>query len=91
MAKLAAAGLVQAMEADQIRQDMLQARDALIWSHRGSTSGALDQLKLTLALPMAAEFQLDAGLLDALRTHGIPPPEIALNEAVETACAGGWM
>ena len=82
--KLAAIGLVQGLEADQIRQDMLKARDALLVAQR-KYGLCLDQLKLTLTLPMAGEFQLDVGLMDALRTHGLPAPEIALKEAVETA------
>jgi len=45
----------------------------------------LDQLKLTLALPMAAEFDLDMDLLETLRRHGLPAPEVALGEAIETA------
>ena len=71
--RLAAAGLVQGLEADQIRQDMLKARDALLVAQR-KYGLCLDQLKLTLALPMTGEFQLDVGLMDALRTHGLPRP-----------------
>jgi outer membrane protein TolC len=84
VAKLAAAGLIQGLEADQVRQDMLKARDALIVARR-KYEQSLDEFKLTLALPMAAEFQMDVGLLDALRTQGLPPPELVLDEAVETA------
>jgi outer membrane protein TolC len=82
--KLAGAGLVPGFEADQVRQDMLRARDALIVAQT-KYGRSLDEFKLTLALPMAAEFQLDVGLLEVLRTHGLPPPEVALNEAIETA------
>ncbi len=84
VAKLAAAGLIQGLEVDQIRQDMLRARDALIVAEK-KYDQSLDEFKLTLALPMTAEFQMDVGLLEALRKQGIPPPELALDEATETA------
>ncbi len=84
VAKLAAAGLIQGLEVDQIRQDMLRARDALIVAEK-KYDQSLDEFKLTLALPMAAEFQMDVGLLEALREQGIPRPELALEEATETA------
>jgi len=82
--KLVTAGWLQGLEADQIHQDMLRARAALIVAQRKHQQ-ALDEFKLTLALPIAAEFQMDLGLLEALRTHGLPPPELALEDAVETA------
>ena len=82
--KVVAVGLIPSLEVDQIQQDVLKARDALVLA-RKAYERSLDQLKLTLALPMASEFQLDVGLLNALRQQGIPQPEIALNEAMEGA------
>jgi outer membrane protein TolC len=82
--KVIAAGLIPSLEVDQIQQNVLQARDALVLA-RKEYERSLDQLKLTLALPMESEFQLDGGLLNALRQQGNPQPEIALHEAIEGA------
>ena len=82
--KLASAGLVQKLEVDQVQQDVLRARDMLIVAQK-KYEQALDQFKLTLALPMAAEFRIDTGLLDTLKQRGLPYPEFAIDEAVETA------
>jgi outer membrane protein TolC len=85
--KVVAAGLIPSLEVDQIQQNVLQARDALVLAQK-EYERSLDQLKLTLALPIASDFQLDLGLLNALRGQGIPRPEIALNEAIEGALSG---
>jgi outer membrane protein TolC len=85
--KVIAAGLIPSLEVDQIQQNVLQARDALVLAQK-EYERSLDQLKLTLALPIASDFQLDVGLLNALRQHGIPRPEIALNEAIDGALCG---
>ena len=82
--KLVDAGLLPRFEADQVHQDVLRARDNLIMAQK-EYERFLDQFKLTLALPMTSEFRIDVGLLDALRAQGIPRPEFALNEAMETA------
>ncbi len=85
--KVVATGLIPSLEVDQIQQNVLQARDALVLAQK-EYERSLDQLKLTLALPITSDFQLDVGLLHALRQHGIPRPEIALNEAIEGALCG---
>jgi outer membrane protein TolC len=82
--KLVAAGLLPSLEADQIQQDLLRARDTLIVAQR-QYEQSLDEFKLTLALPMTAQFRLETGLLDAWRRQGLVPPEPALDEAIETA------
>jgi outer membrane protein TolC len=82
--KVVAAGLIPSLEVDQIQQDVLKARDSLVLAQK-EYERSLDQLKLTLALPIASDFQLDVRLLNVLRQHGIPQPEIALNEAIEGA------
>ncbi|MCX5645390.1 MAG: TolC family protein [Phycisphaerae bacterium] len=82
--KLAEVGLVPRPEIDQVQQDVLRARDDVIVA-RHRYEQALDRLKLTLGLPMTAQFQIDVGLLDALQEHGLPRPELALDDAVETA------
>jgi outer membrane protein TolC len=82
--KVVAVGLIPSLEVDQIQQDVLKARDSLVVAQK-EYERSLDQLKLTLALPIASDFQLDVRLLNVLRQHGIPQPEIALNEAIEGA------
>ncbi len=82
--RLLAIGLVNRIETEQVRQDVLRAQDDIIVAQR-KYDQALDQLKLTLGLPVTAEFRLDVGLLDALRARGIPHPQLSLNEALETA------
>jgi outer membrane protein TolC len=82
--KVAEVGLVPRPEIDQVRQDMLRARDdVIVAQHRYEQT--LDRFKLTLGLPMTAQFQIDAGLLDALREYGLPSPALARDDAVETA------
>jgi outer membrane protein TolC len=82
--RLAEVGLVNVLEVEQVRQDVLRAQDDVIVAQR-KYEQALDHLKLTLGLPMMAEFRMDEGLLDALKEHGIPRPELVLHEAVEAA------
>jgi outer membrane protein TolC len=82
--KVAELGLVPLLEVDQVRQDALQARDEVIVAQR-KYERALDQLKATLGLPITAEFQIDTGPLDVLQKRGLPRPELAVNEALETA------
>ncbi|MCL5281015.1 MAG: TolC family protein, partial [Planctomycetes bacterium] len=82
--KVVAAGLIPGLEVDQIRQNVLKARDSLVLAQK-EYERSLDQLKLTLALPMESEFRLDVGLLNALWRQGIPQPQIALHEATEGA------
>jgi outer membrane protein TolC len=82
--KLAEAGLVSRIEIDQAQQDVLRARDGVIVAQR-KYEQSLDQLKLMLDLPLTAKFQMDVGLLDALRGHGIPHPDLSIDDAVEAA------
>jgi outer membrane protein TolC len=82
--RLAEVGLVNQIEVEQVRQDVLRTRDDVLVAQR-KYEQALDRLKLTVGLPMTAEVRLDVGLLEALRVHGIPRFDLALDEAVETA------
>jgi outer membrane protein TolC len=82
--KLVQVGLIPSLEADQIQQEMLKTRDALILAQK-EYEQFLDQFKLTLALPMTSEFQIDGSLLEVLKQHGIPELRLALNDAVEAA------
>jgi outer membrane protein TolC len=82
--KLAAAGMVPEIELGEAQQDVLRAHDTLVVARR-KYEQSLDQLKVTLTLPVAAELQMDVGLLEALKAHGLPRPGAQLDEAVETA------
>ncbi len=82
--KVAQLGLVPLLEVDQVRQDALHARDDVVVAQR-KYEQALDQLKLTLGLPITAEFQMDTDLLAVLKKRGLPRPEVAVDEAMETA------
>jgi len=84
VARLAQVGLVNVLEVEQVQQDVLRARDDAIIARR-KYEQALDHLKLTLDLPITAQFQIDVGLLDALKEHGLPHPDLNLDEAMETA------
>lgn len=82
--KLSAVGLVNTIEVEQIRQDVFQARDEVFVAQR-KYEQALDRLKLTLGLPMTSEIRLDVMLVETLRAHGIPHPQITEAEAIEAA------
>lgn len=84
VAALADAAILPLHELDQVRQDRLGALDARIQAQEAYEQ-ALDEFKITLALPTTAEFSLDAAVIDAIRKDGIPVPEFALNQVIETA------
>jgi outer membrane protein TolC len=82
--KLANAGLLPRFEADQVQQEALKASDALVIAMK-EYEQALDQLKITLALPVTTEFRMDVGLLDVLKARGIPYPDVVVSTAMDTA------
>jgi outer membrane protein TolC len=82
--KLVEAGLIPSYEADQIQQDIFRRLDVLILAQK-EYERFLDQFKLTLALPMTSEFRLDTRLLDALEEHGIPEPQLTIDDALQAA------
>lgn len=82
--KLAAVDLVPRIEVGEAQQDVFRARDALIVAQR-KYERSLDQLKVAVGLPVTSEFQMDVGLLDALKLHGLPYPNLRIDEAVEAA------
>ena len=82
--KLVEAARLPSEELDQVRQEILRARDSVILA-RKEYERFLDYLKITLGVPPTMEFHLDRQILETLKTNGIPYPEISLNEAVETA------
>jgi outer membrane protein TolC len=82
--KLVEAGVVPSYEADQIQQDIYRRLDVLILAEK-EYDRFLDQFKLTLALPMTSEFRLDTRLFDALLEHGIPEPQLVIDDALQAA------
>ena len=84
VAKLAGAGRLPKLEVDRLHQEVLRARDALILAQR-EYERFLDQFKMTLAVAPTTEFRLDTSVLAALKEHGIPEPEIVIDEAIESA------
>jgi len=66
MEKLTAAGRLPALELDRVRQDMLEAEDALLQA-REDYHQLLDLFKLFLGVPMTSEFTLDLNELADLK------------------------
>ncbi len=71
-------------ELDQVRQEILRARDAQILAQKEYES-FLDLYKMTLGVPPTMEFDLNVWAFEVLKANGIPYPDIALNEALEAA------
>jgi len=80
----AQAGKLAQMQADQTEQRMLQARDRLAEAQR-SYQYALDNFKLTLALPVDADIELDPNELAGLKAMKIAEPNFPVDEAVQLA------
>jgi len=81
---LASAGRVPSIEADRVRQEVLQTRDMLILVQK-ERDRFLDQFKITLGLATTTEFQIDTAAFRVLAEGGIPDPDVVINEAVEVA------
>jgi outer membrane protein TolC len=84
VAKLVDAGRLPKEELDHVRQEVLRARDAWILAQK-EYERFLDLYKITLGVPPTMEFDVDLGVFEALKAKGIPYPDLALDEAVETA------
>jgi outer membrane protein TolC len=84
--KLANAGRVPKMELDRIRQEQLEALDIRLQAEKRYEQ-ALDEFKIALSLPTTAEFQLDPGELEALRTAGMNYPDFSEADVIEAALA----
>ncbi len=82
--KLANAGRLPLFELDRIRQDKLQAQDTLIQAQK-EYKQALDEFKITLSLPTAAELQLDENELEGLRATPMTVSDFPEDEVIETA------
>ncbi|MHC4646831.1 MAG: TolC family protein [Planctomycetota bacterium] len=83
---LTEAGRLPKFELERAKQDKLMALDAYIQARRAYEQ-ALDELKIALALPTTAEFELDASELEALKAAGMASLEFPEDEAVQTAFA----
>ena len=84
--KLADVGRLPAIELDEVRQEVLLARDACVQAQK-EYELLLDHLKITLSLPTTAEFQLDPAVLDDLRKTGAAPIDFNEPESIQTALA----
>ncbi len=84
VAKLAEAGRLPKEELGQVRQEILRARDARILAQK-EYERFCDLFKITVGVPPTVEFDVDARVFETLKARGIPYPDIALNEALETA------
>ncbi len=81
--KLVSAARLESEELDRIKQELLRARDRWILAQR-EHDRFLDAFKITLGVPPTSEFELDWGVYEALLNGGIPQPDFAVSEAVET-------
>jgi outer membrane protein TolC len=82
--KLTNAGRLPAFELDRVRQEMVKARDIHIQASKEYES-LLDLFKITLGVPTTAEFRLDEGVLQELKTKNIRNLDFDEGNAVETA------
>jgi outer membrane protein TolC len=82
--RLVEVALLPVEELDQVRQEILRARDTRILAEK-EYDRFLDLLKLTLGVRPTMEFDLDTQVFEALKAKGIPHPDFSLDDAVETA------
>jgi outer membrane protein TolC len=81
--KLVNAARLESEELDRIKQELLRSRDRWVLAQR-EHDRFLDAFKITLGVPPTREFELDRGVFDAFKNGGIPQPDFAISEAVET-------
>lgn len=82
----AMAGRLDMFEADQTKQQMLDARDNLAGAERAYQQ-ALDTFKIRLAIPTDASIELDPNALEILSTMEVSEPEFNVDDAIQTALA----
>jgi len=82
----AMAGRLDMFEADQTKQQMLDARDNLAGAERAYQQ-ALDTFKIRLAIPTDASIELDPNALEILSTMEVTEPEFNVDDAIQTALA----
>ncbi len=78
---LTTAGRLPEIEAGRIHQEMLSARDTAIASQK-EYEQFLDRFKITLGLPMSAEFQVDEAVMKTLKQEGLAAPVFAEADAM---------
>jgi outer membrane protein TolC len=84
--ELTEAGRLPKFELERAKQDKLVAFDAYIQA-RKAYEQALDEFKITLALPTTTEFELDASEFEALKASAMVRPAFSEGDAVTTAMA----
>ncbi|RPJ22431.1 MAG: TolC family protein [Planctomycetaceae bacterium] len=82
--KLVDAARLPPEELDQVRQEVLRAKDSRILAAK-EYERFLDFLKITMGVPPTMEFDLDTDVFEALKAKGIPYPDFSLDEAIDTA------
>jgi outer membrane protein TolC len=82
--KLAKVGRVPRYELERIGQEKLRARDILIQAEKNYKQ-VLDEFKISLGLPVTAQFELDEGELEVLRESGLTEPAFSESDAIDTA------
>ncbi len=82
--KLTNAGRLPAFELDRVRQEMLKAGDIHVQARKEYAS-MLDSFKITLGVPTTAEFLLDEGVLQELKTSDIRNLDFNEDQALEMA------
>jgi hypothetical protein len=80
----AMAGRLDMFEADQTKQQMLDARDNLAGAER-TYQQALDTFKISLAIPTDAMIELDPNALQVLSALEVVEPEFNVDDAIQTA------
>jgi len=80
----AEAGRVDRFDVDEAEQSMLRAENNWVAAQQRYEQ-ALDQFKISLAVPTDANIELDPNELEALKEIGISEPNYTLDAAVETA------
>ncbi|MEN6307650.1 MAG: TolC family protein [Anaerohalosphaeraceae bacterium] len=81
---MANAGRLDMFEADQTKQEMLQARDNLAGAER-TYQQALDTFKISLAMTTDAPLELDPNALQALSDMEVVEPQFDVEDAIQTA------
>jgi outer membrane protein TolC len=84
--ELTEAGRLPKFELERAKQDRLVALDAYIQA-RKAYEQALDEFKITLALPTTTGFELDASEFEALKASAMVRPAFSEGDAVTTAMA----
>jgi len=87
--ELGKAGRVASISVDEAEQSMLSAENSWVTAQQNYQQ-ALDQFKISLALPTDADIELDPNELEALKTAyqaGVSDPNYSADVAIETALA----